>query len=110
MSTWWSDPVSNSEAISRAGGRRHYNSVRQWQALARAYRVMELLQDRGLGYGVRTQIARELGVHRSTITRDVNRILRTDGTNCPTCERWLSHKQWNMLREARGLAPRDKST
>ena len=108
-STWWSDPVSTYEANARAGGRNRYNCTRQWQALARRHTVIELVQDRGLGYGVRAQIARELGVSRSTITRDVNRILKLDGTNCPTCWRWMKHKEWDLLREARGLPPRDKS-
>src|SRR5580698_6705802 len=101
MTTWWSDPVSDDEANRRAAGRRQYNLTRKLDSWHRVQRVIELLQDRGLGYGVRTQIARELGVHRSTITRDVNRILKTDGTNCPTCERWMTHKAWNRLREAR---------
>jgi IS30 family transposase len=109
MSTWWSDPVSDDEANRRAAGRRHYNQTRKLDAWHRTQQVIELLQDRGLGYGVRTQIARELGVHRSTITRDVKRILRTDGTNCPTCERWMGHTDWDRLREKRGLSARERS-
>lgn len=49
------------------GGRRHYNAVRQFRASFRRRRVAELL----LAEHSQADIARMLGVHRSTICRDV---------------------------------------
>ena len=52
----------------RASGRRHYNSVRHFRAAARRQQVAELL---AAGTTSRVQIARRLGVHASTVSRDV---------------------------------------
>jgi hypothetical protein len=105
----WSAPTSTDEAYRRAAGRNLYNSTRQWLGMIRRRSVIELVLETGLVRGRQAEIARELQCHPSTISRDVSRILKTDGTNCPTCERWMDHKQWDRLREARGLPPRDKS-
>ena len=80
--TLWTAPAPSAHAYRRAGGRRRFNAERQLDAAIRRMRVAELwdeLTARGgsvFDYGVRTRWAKRLGVHRSTITRDIDRILR----------------------------------
>ena len=70
-------PLSNSDAICRrAGGRRRYNKVRQFMAFQRLLQVVALLKELGLGRGSQSRIAEHLGVHRSTICRDVAKLER----------------------------------
>jgi hypothetical protein len=57
-----------------ASGRRHYNRVRQFRAHYRLTRVAKLLRKTGFRRGYQTEIAKALGVHRSTICRDVRRL------------------------------------
>jgi hypothetical protein len=72
MTTSWTKLVSSDEAARRAAGRRHYNAHRHYQAMRRRGRVLQLVEDRGgLCHGVRAAVARELGVSRSTVSRDV---------------------------------------
>jgi hypothetical protein len=105
----WSDPVSGDEAHARAAGRRLYNSVRHAQAMVRAGEVVPLLNERGFGRGVQAQIARELGVHRSTVSRDLMRALSPDGQPCRTCGREMSYKAWERLNKERATQPRGNS-
>ena len=58
----------------RASGRRHHNSVRQFLANYRLTQLVELLHETGFRRGYQTQIAKELGVHSSTICRDLARL------------------------------------
>jgi hypothetical protein len=58
------------EVCRRAGGRRRYNKMRQVRAFKRLMMVKSLCLGYGTGYGSQARIARELGVHRSTICRD----------------------------------------
>jgi DNA invertase Pin-like site-specific DNA recombinase len=95
----WSNPVSNTEAHARAAGRRAYNSTRQFKAMMRTGEVVRLLRERGWSRGVQADIARELGVHRSTVTRDVKRALFADQRPCPTCGKMLNDKRWDRLRQ-----------
>ena len=77
MATSWSKLTTHSEAARRAGGRRRINAVRHWGVIQRRAKVFKTVSERGLaGFnrGVRAQIARELGVSRSTISRDVAAI------------------------------------
>jgi hypothetical protein len=74
--TPWSYPTSTNEAFRRASGRRAYNATRRVKAMVRACEVMRLWGEYGFDYGSRARIARELGVHRSTVTRDIMRVLR----------------------------------
>jgi hypothetical protein len=77
-----SKPLSNKRTTNldweatcrRASGRRHYNSVRQFLANYRLTQLVELLHETGFRRGYQTQIAKELGVHRSTICRDLARL------------------------------------
>jgi hypothetical protein len=84
VSNNWSRLVSDDEANRRAAGRRHYNSLRQFHAAHRRHRVLQLLQEYGIDHGVRARIAAELGVHRSTISRDFA-FLFTLWFPCPAC-------------------------
>ena len=58
----------------RAGGRRGYNRLRQFLANYRLTKVVELLRETGFRRGYQTIIANALGVHRSTICRDLRRL------------------------------------
>ncbi len=76
--------TSDPDAVYRfIGGRRRYNSVRQFQALMRRREVVELLR-KGLK---QAEIARRLGVHPSTISRDVSSLLKLARSDrvCPCC-------------------------
>jgi hypothetical protein len=84
----------------RAAGRRRYNKLRYALALMRRKKVSKLLWEyRKLGvlrrmswHGVQARIAFELGVSKSTITRDVQWLeqLREDQNRCPRCGAILS--------------------
>ncbi len=82
------------QACRRAGGRRRYNSWRQFMATYRRYEVARLLlagtgtrHGQGLLSGQQAAIARQLGVSPSTISRDVAALQRQrlDGGLCPVC-------------------------
>jgi hypothetical protein len=64
------------QACRGAGGRRAYNRLRQLRADYRLTRVAELLHQTGLGRGWQTRVAEALGVSRSTICRDFQRLRR----------------------------------
>lgn len=70
MQKSWSIPVTKDEAYKRAGGRRRYNTWRQRQANHRRHTVIDLAMK---GHK-KAEIARALGVHRSTIGRDFEAI------------------------------------
>jgi hypothetical protein len=80
--TNWSVPVPNTVAYRRACGRRRYNAARRQQRDERRYRVFtlywEILASRLPGipkhWGVGTLIARQLGVSRATVCRDLQRM------------------------------------
>ncbi len=71
----WNGPVSGNEANRRAGGRRAINTRRQFLAIERRVEVARLLDDLGFGWGAQAEIARILGVHRSTVSRDMRRLV-----------------------------------
>jgi hypothetical protein len=80
----WSEPTSDDEAHRRAAGRRHYNSVRRFRATCRRMQVARLLCVQGAltAHGTQVRLARQLGVSRATICRDVARPLR-ESYPCP---------------------------
>lgn len=51
--------------------------MRRMQAVERRSRVCELLESRQSTKGAGASIGRELGVHRSTISRDIKAILHS---------------------------------
>lgn len=97
MSTLPTDFESYSK---RAAGRRRYNEQRQFVALLRQRRVIGLLWEIGPGtHGYQTIIAAKLGVSRSTISRDLQRLkLRVKGGRNAE-EAYLAEKRWeNAIR------------
>jgi hypothetical protein len=85
VSNNWSVPTTPDVVNRRAGGRRHYNRWRQTLALIRRTKVSRLLvRYPFLPRGTVTAIARQLGVHPSTICRDIKALLLL-GKPCPTC-------------------------
>ena len=91
----WSQPTDTSTAAARAGGRRRWNHARQIRALERRVLVVQvslhLLQDAiaaGQSFrGKQVLIAEVLGVHPSTISRDLKRSREMSllFAPCPTC-------------------------
>jgi hypothetical protein len=73
----WDSYASDSAAARRAGGRRHYNSIRNLQRVFRRLEVIQLAGRYGgfTEYGIQARIARALGVNRSTACRDINAII-----------------------------------
>jgi hypothetical protein len=81
----WSARVSWNEVCARAAARRKYNSLRRFRAEERRRHVLELaLELGGLGRGAQTTIAAVLGCHRSTISKDLRRLLPL-AKPCPSC-------------------------
>lgn len=80
----WKRHTDLADVCRRASGRRHYNAVRQFQAKKRQRDVARLLN---AGHS-QSAIARALGVHRSTISRDIA-ALREQALagKCPLCGR-----------------------
>jgi hypothetical protein len=88
----WRQPVDDQAASKRAGGRRHYNRVRQLRAhlrLGRIVRLLVKLKATGTEWGVRSEIARRLGVSRATVCRDMQRITRMDFGGPQYDSEWL---------------------
>ena len=101
----WGSPTSPTVVARRAAGRRRYNSVRNLLAAERRAQVARLAcellgeyprhdsPDRPvgawLGWGMQAEIARRLGVHRSTVSRDMAHSLREVQAlrPCPSCGR-----------------------
>jgi hypothetical protein len=82
----WSEHTDWDTVCKRAAGRGHYNSVRKFRAELRRLEVARLLRARGALFdrGTQAALARQLGVSRSTISRDVAVLLRTNYP-CPRC-------------------------
>jgi DNA-binding transcriptional MocR family regulator len=68
----WSAPTDYDLVCRRAAGRRRYNAKRQAEAHKRFKIVLAVtFPTEGHKRGAQAQLARELGVSRSTISRDV---------------------------------------
>jgi hypothetical protein len=93
----WGDWTSDDEAHRRAGGRRRYNAWRQFLALYRRVRLMEIVARNRMDLwhrnGNQQALARALGVSPSTISRDVRAILEETrpGRPCPLCHCQVRH-------------------
>jgi hypothetical protein len=80
----WSQFTDFDTVCARAGGRRRWNEERAARAkvrrrdvaalLLKYSRAMNLSRGRLVHWGIYSRIARDLGVHRSTICRDVKVI------------------------------------
>ncbi len=72
------------EVCRRAGGRRRYNYGRRVRAMLRRKKVGELMNQLGwFTTGIPAQVARLLGVSRSTVCRDLRWIERDDPCRAP---------------------------
>ena len=68
----WSAKTDFDAVCKRAAGRRRYNAKRRAEAKERYLQVVEaIMPTGGRKRGTQAQLARVLGVHRSTICRDV---------------------------------------
>ena len=91
MNNNWSNPISWQTVYRRASGRRHYNALRQFQAVIRRHTLLELLASGRYGrlgdHGVQTRLATVLGVHRATVCRDIQALLQQARKQraCPLC-------------------------
>jgi DeoR/GlpR family transcriptional regulator of sugar metabolism len=82
--SWARDP------IHAAGGRRHYNSIRQIRAELRRIEIVCFLAESGMSLlvrGTQRALARQFAVSESTISRDLVGILaeRDPSRRCPFC-------------------------
>ncbi len=85
MTYAWSFPTTPDEVARRAAGRRHYNCWRQHVAFYRRMEISRRLTVQGaFRRGYQARLARELGVSRATICRDVRELLRS-GYPCRHC-------------------------
>jgi hypothetical protein len=83
----WSGRTSWDTVCRRASGRRYWHSVMRCRREVRRHKVAALVSRYG-GFdqrGVASAIARELGVHRSTISRDIASLFASQYTSCPHC-------------------------
>jgi len=72
-------PEAWNAICKRASGRREYNAIRHVQMIARRRDVMWLwlaYSELGAGHGVQARIARELGVSRPTVSKDLKAMLQ----------------------------------
>jgi hypothetical protein len=91
----WNHPRSWEEVCRRHAARRRWNAVRRVVAADRRRRVLELaLALGGLPRGAQSRIAAALGVHRSTIGKDLRRLLPL-ATPCPTCGALRPRDRWD---------------
>ena len=88
----WSRNTRWDEVCRRASGRRRYNAVRRLHAelrrnaiIKRAWELGTWLRERGF----QAALARQFGVNRSTISRDVKQLERDMAPlkPCPLCGR-----------------------
>jgi len=75
------------EVCRRAAGRRHYNAWRRVVAHDRQRRVLDYWRQSKGRRGWQAEAAAALGVHRSTITRDMHALLALLHREepCPLC-------------------------
>lgn len=74
--TNWNAYRPANEIAKRAGGRRRVNAERHAQALVRQVQILELIGATWIypPRGLLSRLAKVFGVHRSTVTRDIQAI------------------------------------
>ena len=97
----WTDRVPDAVAHARAGGRARYNHERQLLAAARMPLVVRRYMELHAAPGAKAQIAREWNLHRSTITRDIQRWSGIEAWQCPVCLQLVRHDDWIARVEVR---------
>ena len=91
MTRSWTARTDSSTVYRRASGRRRYNKMRQEQAADRRALLLHLISSgrfgRLDGWGVQKRLAVALGVHPSTVSRDISRIMERMAPLgvCPKC-------------------------
>jgi hypothetical protein len=88
----WSQPTDWDTVCRRARGRANYNAKKRLAARLRQREVLQLLARFGWKYGVQSTIAAHLGVHKSTICRDLATIMPLT-KECRTCHQ-LMLRHW----------------
>jgi hypothetical protein len=74
---------------------RRWNAVRRVVRETRRQRVLELILELGgLHRGAQTAIARQLGVHRSVISKDLKALMPLVEV-CPTCGALRPREDWD---------------
>jgi hypothetical protein len=66
--------VNFSTACKRAGGRRRVNAVAKPKADLRRQKLVGLIKASGLGRGMCRQYVRLLGVHTTTVSKDLKKL------------------------------------
>jgi hypothetical protein len=92
----WKQPTSHNDVARRNAGRRRYNAYRQREAAARRLLLATFANGLGINlfdWGAQAELARALGHHRSTISRDITIILDTLNHNPRSSCRICWHRQ-----------------
>ena len=89
----WSAPTDWETVCKRARGRANYNARRRLAARLRQREVLVLLARFGWKYGVQSLIAAHLGVHKSTICRDLATMMPLT-KECRTCHQLMLRHWW----------------
>jgi hypothetical protein len=78
--------LTQEQVNRRAGGRRHYNSIRAFKRSLRRMEIIRWWQDNGglTDWGTQRRLAAKWAVSPATICRDVSAILQT-GLLCEKC-------------------------
>jgi hypothetical protein len=96
------------EIYRRAGGRRSYNQRRHYDQLQRRTLLGEKARQLRLGLfdrGTAAALARQLGLHRSTVSRDIQAILwelnhgKHAEVCCPCCNSLVTRGQLHFPRK-----------
>ncbi len=81
------ETLTQDQINRRAGGRRHYNSIRAFRRSMRRAEIIKWWRDNGGGltdWGTQKRLAAKWDVSTATICRDVSAILQT-GLLCDKC-------------------------
>mgnify|MGYP003380872827 FL=1 len=93
--------MNTSNPFGFVGGRRRYNAQRQRAAAIRRHTVAAMLAN-----DYQADIARALGVHKSTICRDARAIgagQMWTAEKCPYCKRWYMNLWGNAAPQCNAI-------
>jgi hypothetical protein len=91
--SWWTQRTDWDTVCRRARGRANFNARRRLAARLRQREVLVLLARWGWKYGVQSLIVAHLGVHKSTISRDLATLMPLT-KECPTCHQLRLRHWW----------------
>ena len=75
MGNTWSQRIDPQAMIRRARGRAKLNSLRKFRSRLLEIEILRRLAHYGLTPGVQSRVARELGCHRSTVSKRLQHAL-----------------------------------